>query len=76
MDISVSCTTRKKRKYEIDGVHYLFISKEQFQDMIDQEKFIEYENVHGDLYGTPLDSLKGYIEKDNSLFLGTPNFVI
>jgi len=69
IDISVSCTTRKKRKYEIDGVHYLFVSKEKFEEMIDQEKFIEYENVHGDLYGTPLDTLKGYIEKDKSLFL-------
>ena len=69
IDISVSCTTRKKRKYEIDGVHYLFVSKEKFEEMIDQEEFLEYENVHGDLYGTPLDTLKGYIEKDKSLFL-------
>ena len=69
MDISVSCTTRNKRKYEIDGVHYSFISEEKFQDMIDEDKFLEYENVHGDLYGTPLDSLKGYLEENKSLFL-------
>ena len=62
MDISVSCTTRNKRKYEIDGVHYSFISEKKFQDMINENKFLEYENVHGDLYGTPLDSLKGYLE--------------
>lgn len=69
MDISVSCTTRNKRKYEIDGVHYSFISEEKFQDMIDEDKFLEYENVHGDLYGTPQDSLKGYLEENKSLFL-------
>ena len=69
MDISVSCTTRNKRKYEIDGVHYSFISEKNFQEMIDENKFLEYENVHGDLYGTPLDSLKGYLEENKSLFL-------
>tara|TARA_X000000368_G_scaffold186701_1_gene147395 strand:+ start:2574 stop:3134 length:561 start_codon:yes stop_codon:yes gene_type:complete len=69
MDISVSSTTRNKRDYEIDGVHYRFISKEEFQNMIDDNKFLEYENVHGNLYGTPLDSLEGYIEQNKSLFL-------
>ena len=69
MDISVSCTTRNKRKYEIDGVHYSFISEKNFQEMIDENKFLEYENVHGDLYGTPWDSLKGYLEENKSLFL-------
>tara|TARA_B100001996_G_scaffold369936_1_gene343857 strand:- start:335 stop:895 length:561 start_codon:yes stop_codon:yes gene_type:complete len=69
MDISVSCTTRNKREYEIDGVHYRFISVEEFQNMIEEDKFLEYENVHGNLYGTPLDSLEGYIEQNKSLFL-------
>ena len=46
MDISVSCTTRNKRKYEIDGVHYSFISKEKFQDMIDQNKFLAVSYTH------------------------------
>lgn len=69
MDISVSCTTRNKREYEIDGVHYRFISMEEFQNMIEEDKFLEYENVHGNLYGTPLDSLEGYIEQNKSLFL-------
>jgi guanylate kinase len=69
MDISVSCTTRNKRKYEIDGVHYSFVSEEKFQDMIDENKFLEYENVHGDLYGTPLDSVRRYMEENKSIFL-------
>lgn len=49
---SVSCTTRPKREGEIDGVHYHFLSKEQFlQKMIDGE-FLEWANVYGNLYGT------------------------
>ena len=37
MDISVSSTTRNKRDYEIDGVHYRFISKEELQRTLEQE---------------------------------------
>lgn len=49
---SVSCTTRPKREGEIDGIHYHFLSKEQFlQKMIDGE-FLEWANVYGNLYGT------------------------
>ena len=69
IDISVSCTTRNKRKYEIDGVHYDFISNEKFEKMINDKEFLEYENVHGDLYGTPFHTLKGYLENDKLLFL-------
>ena len=61
IEISVSFTTRKKRKYEIDGVHYNFIDEQKFQKMIQENLFLEHENVHGDLYGTALSSLEEYI---------------
>tara|TARA_B100001057_G_scaffold307599_1_gene307688 strand:- start:755 stop:1327 length:573 start_codon:yes stop_codon:yes gene_type:complete len=69
IEISVSYTTRNKRKYEIDGVHYHFISKSLFEKMIEDKKFLEFENVHGDLYGTAFESLSKYIEKNKLLFL-------
>ena len=68
IEISVSFTTRKKRKYEIDGVHYNFIEKPKFQKMIQENLFLEHENVHGDLYGTALSSLEEYISNDKHLF--------
>ena len=68
IEISVSFTTRNKREYEIDGVHYNFISKEKFEKMINENLFLEYENVHGDLYGTALSSLKEYIDNKKLLF--------
>ena len=68
IEISVSYTTRKKRRYEIDGVHYNFISKEKFENMINENSFLEYENVHGDLYGTALSSLTEYISDRKLLF--------
>jgi guanylate kinase len=56
---SVSATTRKPRPGEIDGKDYFFLSKEQFRRDIENNLFLEWENVHGYLYGTP----KTYIEK-------------
>jgi len=69
IEISVSYTTRKKRKYEIDGVHYNFISEEKFKEMINKKLFLEFENVHGDLYGTALSSLSEYVDDNRLLFL-------
>ena len=52
VSFSVSCTTRNKRFNEIDGQDYYFISIEEFTEYISNNKFIEYETVHGDYYGT------------------------
>ena len=49
---SVSCTTRGIRKGEVDGVHYNFVAKETFQQMIENNEFIEYAQVHSNMYGT------------------------
>lgn len=50
---SLSCTTRPPRAGEKDGVDYRFIDQKMFQEMINQELFFEWEEVHGFLYGTP-----------------------
>ena len=49
---SVSFTTRVPRKNEIEGVDYYFVSREEFQKMIKEKEFIEWAEVHGQLYGT------------------------
>lgn len=49
---SRSCTTRKIRPSEITDIHYEFLTKEQFQTKIDQDEFLEYATVFGNLYGT------------------------
>jgi len=49
---SVSFTTRAPRKNEIEGVDYYFVSRKEFQKMIEEKKFIEWAEVHGRLYGT------------------------
>ena len=50
---SVSATTRDPRPDEVDGVHYYFITKEQFEDMIARGEFLEYDAHAKNYYGTP-----------------------
>ncbi|KAI6656705.1 hypothetical protein LOD99_16009 [Oopsacas minuta] len=57
-EFSVSHTTRQKRDKEIDGKHYHFISKEQFQSEIKSNLFIEYTEYAGNLYGTSIKSVE------------------
>ena len=55
---SVSATTRPPRPNEVDGVHYYFITKEAFEDMIAKDAFLEYDNHNKNYYGTPTGQLE------------------
>ena len=57
---SISCTTRKPREGETDGVQYRFITREKFEEDIEKNLFLEYAHVHSDYYGT----LKADVEKE------------
>lgn len=56
---SVSATTRKKRDGEIEGVSYFYLNHDEFEQMIEEDKFLEYAHVHNNYYGTP----KEFVEK-------------
>ena len=51
--LSISATTRAPRTGEVDGVNYFFISKEQFEAMIREDKLLEYAQYVDNYYGTP-----------------------
>ncbi|KTR06115.1 guanylate kinase [Aureimonas ureilytica] len=51
--LSISVTTRKRRPSEIDGVHYHFITVEEFERLRSTDALLEWAEVHGNLYGTP-----------------------
>uniref|UniRef100_A0A7S1TBH5 guanylate kinase n=1 Tax=Compsopogon caeruleus TaxID=31354 RepID=A0A7S1TBH5_9RHOD len=55
---SVSHTTRSPRPGEVHGRDYLFISAEEFRAMVDRGEFIEWAEVHGNLYGTSWASIQ------------------
>ena len=60
---SVSHTTRQPRPGEKDGVHYHFVTHRSMQDKIEAGYFVEYAEVHGNLYGTSIQSI---VDSSNS----------
>jgi guanylate kinase len=55
---SVSATTRDPRPSEIDGIHYHFVSRDRFHQMIDDNALVEWAEYGGHLYGTPVESVR------------------
>jgi len=66
---SISYTTREKRSIEENGVDYFFISDEEFEDLIIQGYFVEWQNVHGFYYGTSVSNLENAIENDKIMLI-------
>jgi guanylate kinase len=54
----ITCTTRPRREYEVDGVHYHFLTHEEFERRRAAGGFLESNNVHGHWYGTPRDQVR------------------
>ena len=70
---SVSATTRSPRPNEVEGVHYYFVSNEQFQKMIDEDAFVEYDGHMDKFYGTPRDQLEEKLSRANVILDIEPN---
>ncbi len=66
---SVSVTTRPPRPNEIDGVHYHFVTRAEFERKIADNALFEWEEVHGNLYGTPLQTIKDAVAKGEDLLM-------
>ncbi|MCX7733919.1 MAG: guanylate kinase [bacterium] len=66
---SVSFTTREKRKNEIEGKDYFFVSREKFENMIKNDEFLEWALVHGNFYGTPKSNIQKATEDKKILLL-------
>ncbi|MBI4656423.1 MAG: guanylate kinase [Elusimicrobia bacterium] len=60
---SITCTTRKKRKGEINGRDYFFVSESGFKSLIKSGKLLEWAKVHGNYYGTPARSVERILDK-------------
>ena len=66
---SISCTTREPRGEEEDGLDYHFLSKERFEELIAENAFIEYANVHGNYYGTLKSPIVEVLAEGNSMIM-------
>lgn len=58
LSYSVSATTRKPRPGEVDGVNYYFFDKAGFEEMIHKGELLEWAEVYGNYYGTPLKKIE------------------
>ncbi|WWO96172.1 MAG: guanylate kinase [Candidatus Dasytiphilus stammeri] len=67
--LSISHTTRKKRSGEKNGVHYYFISHEEFINMIKDGAFLEYVRIFGHFYGTSRSSIEAVLSSGVDVFL-------
>ncbi len=69
LEISVSVTTRERRGSEINGHHYHFVSRREFERLRDSESLLEWAEVHGHNYGTPREPVeKAMAEGRDMLF--------
>ena len=66
---SVSATTRGPREGEIDGTHYFFISKQDFENRIANNEFLEHAEYAGNCYGTPCSYVLKLLEEGVSVIL-------
>jgi len=64
--LSVSATTRPRRHYEVDGVHYHFVDRAEFLRLIHHDQLLEWAEFAGNLYGTPREPV------ERNLALGVP----
>jgi len=65
----VTCTTRPRRAYEQDGVHYHFLSRPAFLERRDTGELLEANEVHGHWYGTPRDEVRQALRSGHDVIL-------
>ena len=66
---SVSHTTRAPRYGEEEGKHYRFVSKEEFEAYRDEDRFLEFAEVHGNYYGTSMEETEKMTDAGNDVIL-------
>ena len=69
VSLSVSCTTRAPRPGEVDGVHYHFVTDEQFDDLVRKGAFYEWAHVHQNRYGTLKSTVQEQLAQGHDLIL-------
>lgn len=67
--VSISATTRLPRTGEEHGVNYFFINRDKFENMIEEDDFLEYAMVYDNYYGTPKQYVMNNLENGNDVLL-------
>lgn len=69
LQYSISCTTRSPRGEEEDGIDYHFMSIERFRELLAENAFLEYAEVHGNYYGTLKRPIEEVLAEGNTMIL-------
>lgn len=69
VEVCVSLTTRVKSGTEVNGKDYRFVSKQQFQKLVNSNSLLEYAEVFGNLYGTPKESVERALAAGRTIVL-------
>ncbi len=67
--VSISCTSREPRGAEKNGINYYFLSKEEFEEDIRNNEFLEYAEYSGNYYGTPKKYIKEHLDNGEDVIL-------
>lgn len=69
IDLSISYTTRARRPDEVDGKDYYFVTEQQFDEMIDANRFLEYAQVFDHKYGTSREKIEASLSAGKNVIL-------
>lgn len=67
--LSISHTTRSEREGEVNGINYYFVSKQEFQQSIKNDEFLEWAEFSGNYYGTKKESVKKLLNENKNIIL-------
>jgi guanylate kinase len=67
LELSISVTTRPRRSSEVDGIHYLFKTKQDFERLRAQDDLLEWAEVHGNYYGTPRSPVEAVLTQGRDM---------
>ena len=67
LTLSISVTTRPRRTSEVDGIHYYFKTKSEFDRLKAQDDLLEYAEVHGNSYGTPRELVEKVLSQGRDM---------
>ena len=67
IELSISVTSRPRRPSEVEGVHYFFKTRTEFEKMRDAGELLEWAEVHGNYYGTPAKAVEKTIAKGKDI---------
>ena len=67
LTLSISVTTRSRRTSEVDGIHYHFKTKDEFDRLKVQDDLLEYAEVHGNYYGTPRSPVEAVLNQGRDM---------